>query len=467
MQNLPYDINNKDSIIAYAKQLVNKSLRDICDKNIITDKKNKGGYGQLLEKFYFLYEPNSDTEPDFKEAGLELKSSPIKKLKRLDYVSKERLVLNIINYLDIVNENFQNSSLLKKNKHLLLVFYLYEKNKNKLDFMIDIVDEWELTNIDLEIIRQDWETIQQKIIDGKAHELSEGDTLYLGACTKGSKGGNLREQPFSKIKAKQRAFSLKQGYVNHIIATLNNGNKQNYGKLIPTLNVLKNNTLEDIVYSKFEKYFDKTTDEIQTFLNINLNSKAKNFYANLVKAILGIELNNNIEEFEKADISIKTIRLNSNNKPKEQISFPAFKFNDLVNEKWEDSKIYNLLEKKFLFVFFKIDSNGELKLSKVRFWNMPFKDREEVKEVWLKTKKVILSGEIVNSTKVNKNGKLIRNTNFPNKKSNKVAHVRPHALNSEDTYPLPVTDKFTQSNSYTKQCFWLNSEYVRDEIYLK
>ncbi len=119
------------------------------------------------------------------------------------------------------------------------------------------------------------------------------------------------------------------------------------------------------------------------------------------------------------------------------------------------------------FVFFKIDSNGELKLSKVRFWNMPFKDREEVKEVWLKTKKVILSGEIVNSTKVNKNGKLIRNTNFPNKKSNKVAHVRPHALNSEDTYPLPVTDKFTQSNSYTKQCFWLNSEYVRDEIYLK
>ncbi len=129
MQNLPYDINNKDSIIAYAKQLVNKSLRDICDKNIITDKKNKGGYGQLLEKFYFLYEPNSDTEPDFKEAGLELKSSPIKKLKRLDYVSKERLVLNIINYLDIVNENFQNSSLLKKNKHLLLVFYLYEKNK--------------------------------------------------------------------------------------------------------------------------------------------------------------------------------------------------------------------------------------------------------------------------------------------------------------------------------------------------
>lgn len=322
MQNLPYDINDKNSIITYAKQLVNKTLRDLCDEKIVTDKKNKGGFGQLLEKFYFLYEPNSDTEPDFKEAQLELKSSPIKKLKRLDYVSKERLVLNIINYIDIVNENFYNSSLIKKNKHLLLVFYLYEQNKNKLDFRIDIVDEWELTNIDLEIIKKDWQTIQQKIINGKAHELSEGDTLYLGACTKGSKGGNLREQPYSNIKAKQRAFSLKQGYVNHIIAILNKNNKHNYGKLIPSLNTLKETTLEEIVYSKFKKYFTKSTDEIQELLNIHLNSKAKSFYANLVKAILGIELDSEIEEFQKADISVKTIRLNSSNKPKEQISFP-------------------------------------------------------------------------------------------------------------------------------------------------
>lgn len=467
MQNIPYDINDKNSIVAYAKQLINKSLRNICSKEILTDKKNKGGYGQLLEKFYFLYEPNSDTEPDFKEAGLELKSSPIKKLKRLDYVSKERLVLNIINYLDIVKENFQNSSLLKKNKHLLLVFYLYEKNKDKLDFKIDIVDEWELTNIDLEIIKHDWETIQQKIIDGKAHELSEGDTLYLGACTKGSKGGNLRDQPFSKIKAKQRAFSLKQGYVNHIIATLNKNDKQNYGKLIPTLNILKEHTFDEIVYSKFEKYFNKSIDEIQTLLNIKLNSKAKSFYANLVKSILGIEFNNKIEEFQKAEISVKTIRLDSNDKPKEQISFPAFKFNEIVKEKWETSEINTILEKRFLFVFFKIDNNGLLRLSKINFWNMSFKDREEVKKVWLKTKEIILSGEIVKSTKVIKSGKILRNTNFPNKKSNKVAHIRPHAQNSEDTYPLPVTDKFTQSNSYTKQCFWLNSDYVRDEIYLK
>ena len=41
-------------------------------------------------------------------------------------------------------------------------------------------------------------------------------------------------------------------------------------------------------------------------------------------AILGLELGQKIEEFEKADIQVKTIRLKENNLPKEDISFPTF-----------------------------------------------------------------------------------------------------------------------------------------------
>jgi uncharacterized protein len=40
------------------------------------------------------------------------------------------------------------------------------------------------------------------------------------------------------------------------------------------------------------------------------------------KAILGIELDKEIEEFEKAEIIVKTVRLKENNLPKEDISFP-------------------------------------------------------------------------------------------------------------------------------------------------
>lgn len=44
---------------------------------------------------------------------------------------------------------------------------------------------------DLKQIEEDWNLIIKKIRDGKAHEISEADTMYLGACTKGSLENNL------------------------------------------------------------------------------------------------------------------------------------------------------------------------------------------------------------------------------------------------------------------------------------
>ena len=52
--------------------------------------------------------------------------------------------------------------------------------------MIKLVDDWKFSEEDLKIIKHDWNLINGKILKGKAHELSEGDTFYLGACTKGS-----------------------------------------------------------------------------------------------------------------------------------------------------------------------------------------------------------------------------------------------------------------------------------------
>ena len=87
---------------------------------------------------------------------------------------------------------------------------------------------------------------------------------------------------------------------------------------------------------------------------------------------------------------------------------------------------------------------------------------EKAKEVWQKTKEIIKDGIIVKGIKNN-----VRQTNFPSKKFSTVSHVRPHAKNSLDTYPLPFLDKVTNTKEYTKHCFWLNNTYVRDEIYLK
>lgn len=459
---LPYNPENKDSIIEFAKLLKGKTLRETCDESISEHTYlGKGNFGQILEKFYFLYEPNSDSEPDFPIAGLELKSTPLKRLQNKEYRSKERLVLNLINYLEVVNQDFETSSFWKKNANLLLVCYLHEAGFNIIDYVIKLVDEWNFPNTDLEIIKKDWLLIKQKILDGKAHELSEGDTYYLGACTKGANANSTRKQPFSDIPAKQRAFSLKQGYVNHIIASIANEPTGIYGKLITSVAVAKKQTIEDIVISKFKPYYGKTAEQILTQIGVKVNITAKSFYANLTKAVLGIELNKEIEEFEKAEITVKTIRLKKNNLPKESISFPSFKYEEIVNEEWDESDFKDILEHKFLFVFFQFENN-EYVLRKVKFWNMPYKDLLEAEKVWAKTKEIVSTGNLVKAVK---NGK--RYTNFPGKAFSTVSHVRPHAKNAADTFPLPTKDVLTNEARYTKHGFWLNDTYVRDAIFLK
>lgn len=460
-----FDVNSASSIIEFAKNLKNKTLREACGEEIDQHGySGKGNFGQILEKYYFGYEPNSVAEPDFLETGIELKSSPLKMLKNGEFRSKERLVLNIINYLEVHKEDFVNSSFWRKNAHLLLVFYLHDKELNLLDYVIKLVDEWRYPEEDLKVIRRDWEYINQKIRDGKAHELSEGDTFYLGACTKGSTASkSFREQPFNKEQAKQRAYSLKQGYVNHIIANIAREETEVYGKIIKQPELLDSNqSIEEIVISKFRPFYEKSSHQIEYELDLDINKKSKGYFANLTNAILGLKLGQKIEEFEKADIQVKTVRLKENNLPKEHISFPTFKFEEIIGIEWEESDFKNILESKFFFVFYQFDRD-DLILRKVKFWNMPQADIYEAKKVWDKTVKLVSTGNIVKE--VTKFG--TRRTYFPKQSENRISHVRPHAQNAADTYDLPIADKLTEFTSYTKHCFWLNASYVRDEIFLK
>ena len=94
----------------------------------------KGLFGNLLEKFGFNLRINNDSGPDFHDAEIELKSTPLLRNAAGVYRSKERLVFSMIDYKTIVEEDWLNSSFLKKNTKLLIIFYLYEQSKNILDY---------------------------------------------------------------------------------------------------------------------------------------------------------------------------------------------------------------------------------------------------------------------------------------------------------------------------------------------
>ena len=180
-----------------------------------TEVSRKSYVGHLIEKSIFEYEPNSKSFPDLDYLDLEIKATPVKKVKN-NYVSKERLVLNIINYCEENWNNFEDSSFWKKNKNLLIVFYEYFLNHPKTDYKILKSIIYKYPEEDFDVILNDWLIIAQKVINGKAHEISERDTLYLSACTKGKNHESMRKQPFSNILAKQRAYSFKPSYMTTV-----------------------------------------------------------------------------------------------------------------------------------------------------------------------------------------------------------------------------------------------------------
>ena len=459
-----YDESKPSSIEEYAKKAVGKSFIELLDDEKNYDYFNsllntgKGSLGNFVEKYFFKYEINSSQQPDFPKAGVELKVAPYIINKNGTISAKERLIITLINYLEVIQETFENSHLYGKIKKILLMEYLFEKNKNKADFKIKYAGLFEIPYNDLLIIKQDFEYIINKIKQGLAHELSEADTLYLGAAPKGKDSSSLREQPYSPIKALQRAFCLKQSYMTYIL--------RNYifKQENPSLdeNILKTNQLdvpfEEYIKNKILQYKGKTTKELSQMFNIRCNDN-KNFVSYLCFKILGIK-NNKASEFEKANIAIKTIRLENNNTIEQSMSFKNFKFTEVVKENvWEESELYELWGKtKYLFIIFKTnddkkDKNKEYFLYDCQLWNMPAADLNNyAKKMWTELKKTINDG-----IKTYKEGNRVFN-NLPKKKDNKVCHIRPKGADSSCKYSLP------NGGEFTKQCYWLNNDYILNQL---
>ncbi|WP_125565320.1 Sau3AI family type II restriction endonuclease [Companilactobacillus insicii] len=441
---------------------------------------NKNMIGDLFE-IWFGKEKDSASKPDLGVA--ELKATPYKKLKNGKYSSKERLVFNIINYMDIVNEDFENSHFLYKNKVIELGFYEYLKDKPKDDWTFTDVAMYEMSKnpIDYAIIKNDWNKIKEYVVDGKAEYLSESLTNYLSACTKGANSKSERNQPYSDNKAKQRAFSLKNGYMTQILRKYILGDEKN-DSIIKNHVELNNKSLREIIEDRFKQYVGKTESELRSMFSIDSKSKSVNNL--LARGMLG--LNNsksntkallNIDEFNKASYKVKTIQFDPEGRNKESMSFPIFKFKDLVNEVWVDdygtpSADLNVMfsESTFIFVVFQENTFGDNVFKGVKFFNVPQKDIDgDIKNAWQATIDTINRGVELTF----KNGEV--SNNFIKKDDNKIMHVRPHAAkasyeNNSCANELPTPARWTNkpknySNNYmTNQCFFLNNDYVKDVV---
>ena len=521
-----YNPASAEDILRYAKWLINKSFMDILVEDTMHDAtpsqegvyslfpedrqlreesstsygdaRRKGGLGNLVEEHFFHYKPNSEQEPDFPLAGLELKVTPYEERNESKkngggkyYVAGERLVLTMIDFKKRpVEMDLFKSHLWRKCCQILLVYYMRNRElSDNLKYRIKYVGTFTPSEKDLIIIKQDYVCIMQKIAAGKAHEISESDTMYLGACTKGSTAAkSIVFQIGNGIPAQKRAFCYKTSYMSIVLNERFINATTEHDCIVSNSNLLENLGFDGYVQRMVNQHVGKTDKELCKFFGLKYTAN-KSQWITIAFALLGIK-SNQAEELKKANIVVKATRIEENGEIKEHTSFPPFRFKELLEESWIESEVddddNDLFETpdsinpstlqvyfartKFLFVVFKKEK-GDYILKGCQLWNMPFQDLNvTVRLGWEKVRKTILEGVVFTSKRV-KSGKRVGQynvyNNLPGQDDNPIIHIRPHAQKAYYKFDDYVKGNPADGNELpdgrwmTTQCFWLNNTYVK------
>ena len=459
IEELPYDDSNLESILRYAGKLTGKTLDELAGGGeiVIGDTHSKGRFGQIVEEDYFHIPNNSLPEPDFRKVGMELKVAPIKG-EGDKMASKERMVLGIINYDEVPEKGFK--IFLDKGSHILIVFYHWKENTDVRSYRILKVVDWRPTEEELRLILEDWKVIEGYILRGEADLLSERQTKYLAANTKGAgHGKDDRKQPFSDRPAKQRSLSFKVQFMTNLFHSHPDVNEtfleppiieeKDDSDTIFKGTWSEDETFEEYVMARFDRFVNKTCLEIEEMLDIELNESSKQYYYTLTLAMLGVFGKKHIKEFDEAGIIIKTARIKLDGQPKESMSFPAFKYEELVDQTWETSDFHSQIDHEFFIPVFQFNTSDprnegrkELIFRGAFFWYVPDEDFKVIQKVWEDTKEKVSRMDF---------------DHFIHASDRRIAHVRPHGRNKKDTYEF-------KGGHYMKRSFWFNDSYIRTVI---
>jgi DNA mismatch repair enzyme MutH len=464
---LPYDPGDRESCLRHARKLqAAGSLREAIHDCVplehqakvfekvgdIARSGGKGVLGNAIEAGHFYYLPNSSAEPDLEWA--ELKCTGLLPDGDGGHRAKERLVICMINYGGdpkselpcVIEETAETSHAFRKLLKVLLVFYDYSKVETAdqlLDLPIRLVDIWSPTDAEVALFKRDWEVIQGYVKRGQAHELSEGLTPLLGACTKSSDSRKTVRQREGDVEAKPRAFALKQAFVTEIFRSLHAAQMEAMVRESAAASLsfrpMAEQDLEAAILERLRAFKELTTLEICERQRLEGKFGGKSGNSRRMRKLLdaisqelkGVPIGA-LEVFRKSGLRISVCRILKNDEAAESVSFPAFEYAEIAEEdEWDDSSLYQDLVKRFLFVFLRDDEDGTSpRFDRAVFWSMPEADLDITQSVWEDTVSLIRQNRL---------------EELPAEADTYAVHVRPHDRNRYPGF---------------KRSFWLNRRYV-------
>ncbi|AGR42258.1 MutH/Sau3AI family endonuclease [Spiroplasma diminutum] len=432
-------------VFEIAQKVKGKTLREIAGDNLddIRYFDNKEKVKHFIQQAVFNIPLYSKMEYTFEDLDLELKPIALKYNKFNELTVKERLVLNDIYYDEIVNETFKTSKFINKNQLLLIMPYIYEYDKDFLDFkiydafIIDITRQKEFY-----LIVNDWLAIQEKVKKGKAEELNEGFTNILSACTKSQSRIDLKKQPYSNVLARFRSYSFNINFLKEIIFK-----KQ---KKIDYINeIFEENEISDIVEFKNDKIQDYLTSIIGTDISTYTQSKANQWHQIAFENFLK-ENNKDLFDFLKTANYKLIHKLTDYAHIQEQIPTNyELDAMEILHDEFEDSTFYQEIILK-TYIVIMIDKNTN-ELLNYKLFRLSDEDIKKAQTVFYNAKK-----EIENL--ISQDSKEEVEPNFTKIKDNLSIHLRKSKKNTTTVYKL--NDKEIEIPTYE---FWINKNVIFNE----
>lgn len=338
-----------------------KRLNQILDFSQVQKQNNKGSLGNAFEVQIFNKAPDNKSEADLdffideyyeglldyynQNINIELKVTAAKQLKNGEYRAKERLVLSMINYMENYPDNLTDSHLYSKIKLMLIIYYLYEPGIEIAEYKVLTHFFNNLDEQDISILERDYKTIIKKLRNGEAHLLSGSDTFYLEACTKSSNSDIKRKQLYSDDLAKPRAFALKNSYMSTLLNQDLSKSKTKIHKDVDDL---------EYIDKKLRPLIGKTLDEIIALEKLEFSTKSKQFKPTVIRKVLNVKHNDmrELAIFKNANIEFKCVSAYLDGKKKEDINYNAMLRPDIIYTDWEDSDLYEVVNKMYFYCVF-------------------------------------------------------------------------------------------------------------------
>ena len=438
-----YDATDLGSIIGWAARMEGKPLRDVMSQQQLdawSPPRGKGAFGLAVER-YFGIEQNSDHEPDFPEVGLELKVAPMRR-DREGLTAKERVSITTINFAEAVSQAFERSPLDVKTRHILFVFYEWEKDQDPLDARVLKVADWRRDATVDAMARNCHNYVAERVVQGSAHLVTAKHTAVIEPATKGSRGQMWAGSESGSVPAKTRAYAFKRDYVHVLWRTVS---QPETDRDEPSPEA----TFRERLRAQMLRFKGMTVAEINGALGLAVSMRPKHAHRLVADGMItwlreeeedddgGVP--GGLQQLERMGITPRVVRLLEDGTPKEAPPMKSFTFDYLASTDFEDSFVAHSTQEVMFVVWSVASSIPESRLLDVAFWVPTDEDREAMRRDYDEARAAVLESDV---------------EMLPTQTQAEILHVRTSGVDSSDRVPLP------NGQLETRRGFYMNKKFA-------